>query len=130
VGRAGGVPSTQRLTSINSLCRAAGSASDGRYNFAFEKKKAVEPMGPTRNEPLISTYTLHDALFRRFQTRMVYHRHASPASSAELQGAYLEYEHVPDAADESHIQGANLSTTFAFKICNAHSFACQYYSEA
>jgi hypothetical protein len=63
---------------------------------------------------------------------MVPHRHASPASSAELESAYLERGHagVPGTADESHIQHANVSTTFTFKIRNAHSFACQYYSEA
>jgi hypothetical protein len=74
----------------------------------------------------MSMYTVHDALFRRFQTRMVPHRHASPASSAELQSAYREYDHVPGTAVESHIQRANISTTPDFKIRNAHSFTHQY----
>jgi hypothetical protein len=47
-------------------------------------------------------YTVYHALFRRFQTRMVPRRHASPASSAELQSAYLDSGHVPGETDQSH----------------------------
>jgi hypothetical protein len=58
---------------------------------------------------------------------MVPHRHASPASSAELQSAYRKNDHVPVAAVESYIQQrTNISTTPDFKMRNAHSFTNQY----